>query len=358
MTPPPPASVTPVAISVILITFRRPAMLKACLASLAAAKIPEVAELIVAVNGPDGGSAVFLRAEAARRGFLKVLELPGMCRGEARNAAIKLAAGSWLCFLDDDTEVPPDYFSNLLAEISLGGADVLGGGQAIDIGSSSVFEVAVFAALSSFWGAGPFRVRFRPFEGARAAGPEEFILCNLAVRRAALENGSEAFEGHLTSGEENLFLNKLARQGRRMRLSGGLNLIHKRRSGYGSLARQIFRSGMGRAQITFIDAAGFSLFAALPVAALPVFAAGFFLAPGLFKAGACAYLAVCAVSALAAAGSCGIRAACVAFSLFPVLHLSYAAGWWWGGAGILRDGFSGIKYPSRCVCASGTKETI
>ena len=345
----------PVSISVILITYGRAAMLKACLESLAAAKIPEVAEVIAALNGPDPETAGLLRDRAAGCAFLKVLELPRMCRGEARNAAFKAAVGSWLCFLDDDTEVPPDYFSNLVREINTGGADVLGGGQTIDLKTAPVFEKAVYFTLSSFWGAGPFRVRFRPFEGARAAGPEEFILANLALRRAVLENNSLAFEGHLTSAEENLLLNKLARLGAAMRLSEGLNLLHKRRPDHISFARQLFHSGMGRAQMTFLYPAGAGFFMLLPVLGLPVFAAGLFLAPALSAAAACGYLAVCAVFALKNAAVSGIKAACVSFSLFPVVHISYAAGWWRGAFGMLADRLRGSKAFSRCVCGRDAK---
>lgn len=342
----------PVSISVILITFRRPAMLKACLESLAAARSPELTEVIAALNGRgDGETAACLRAAAGKYDFLRVLELPRSCRGEARNAAVKTARGSWLCFLDDDTEVPPAYFTNLAREIRLGGADVLGGGQALEAETAPVFEQAVGFALSSFWGAGPYRVRFRPFEGSRAAGPEEFILCNLALRRAALEKNSLSFEGHLTSAEENLLLNKLAGRGSAMRMSGGLNLFHRRRAGYAAFAGQIFRSGMGRAQMTSLYPGGFTFFTALPALGLGAFACGSFLAPGWLGAAAGAYLAACAFFALREARAAGLRTAWVCFSLFPVVHFSYAAGWWWGMLETVRDRFLGRQAPrSRCVC--------
>ena len=327
-------------------------MLRVCLKSLSAAKIPEVVEVIAALNGKgDAETAELLRAAAGEYDFLKVLELPRTCRGEARNAALKASRGSWLCFLDDDTEVPPDYFANLAAEIALGGADVLGGGQTMDEGSVPAFEKAVYFTLSSVLGAGPYRVRFKPFEGRRAAGPEEFVLCNLALRRSALERNSLSFEGHLTSAEENLLLNKLAGLGSAMRLSGGLNLFHRRRSGYGALARQTFRSGMGRVQITSLYPAGFSFFTAFPGLGLAAFVAGLVFFPLYMSAAACAF------SVPAAARASGLRTACVVLSLFPVIHFSYAAGCWWGIFGMVRDRFSGAKDHSRCVCGKETALT-
>lgn len=342
----------PVSISVILITFRRPGLLRACLESLAAARTPEVIEVIVALNGRgDTETAVYLREAAGRYDFLKVLEIPRTCRGEARNAALKTARGSWLCFLDDDTEVPPAYFANFVRETGLGAADVLGGGQTMRAEASTVFEKAVYFTLASLWGAGPYRVRFRPFEGRRAAGPEEFILCNLSIKREALEKNSLAFEGHLTSAEENLLLNKLAGLGAVMRMSGELNLFHRRRPDCASFARQTFMSGIGRAQMTFLYPRGFTLFTALPGLGLASFAAGCFFAPELLGAAVCAYLAVCAVFALRAAGDYGPGAAGVSFFLFPVIHFSYAAGWWCGLLEPARDLLCGVKgRRSRCVC--------
>ena len=134
-----------------------------------------------------------------------------------------------------------------------------------------------------------------------------------------------------------------------MRLSEGLNLLHKG-GRIISFARQLFHSGMGRAQITFLHPAGLNFFITLPVLGLPASVAGLFLAPALFKVAAYGYLAACAFFALKTAAVSGIRAACVSFSLFPVVHISYAAGWWRGAFGMLTDRLRGSKHLSRCVC--------
>ncbi len=133
-----------------------------------------------------------------------------------------------------------------------------------------------------------------------------------------------------------------------MRLSGGLNLVHKRRPGYVSFARQIFGSGMGRAQMCVLYPAGFSLFTALPGLALAAAAAGLFWSPLPTGAAALAYLAACAFFSVTAAGQAPL-AAPVALTLFPVVHLAYAAGWWTGLLGAAADKALGTK-ARRCVC--------
>jgi len=346
-------------VSVIIITFRRQRALNTCLSSLwTAAARTRPLEIITAVNGRDEGTSVFLRDIEKKEPLLKVLELPRMCRGEARNAALKASAGGWICFLDDDTEVPPDYFSNLASEIKKGGADVLGGGQAIDPEKASVFERAAYFALSSFWGAGPFRVRFRPFGGRRQAGPEEFILCNLAFRREVLGKELSPFKGHLTSAEENLLLNELSAAGIPMRLTGGLNLIHRRRWDLASFSGQIFRSGMGRAQITFLYPDGFTFFTILPALGALISVCALFFSPGFLKAGILLYFAGSAASAMPALRDGGAKTGFVCFALFFATHFSYAAGWCWGGLGLLKDFFRRGERLSRCVCETPPRETF
>ncbi|OGS06289.1 MAG: hypothetical protein A2270_07620 [Elusimicrobia bacterium RIFOXYA12_FULL_51_18] len=344
-------------VSVIIITFRRQSALNACLSSLwAAAARARPLEIITAVNGRDDETAVFLRGIEKKYTLLKVLELPRMCRGEARNAALKASSGGWICFLDDDTEVPPDYFSNLASEIRKGGADVLGGGQAIDPVKASVFERAACFALSSFWGAGPFRVRFRSFYGRRPAGPNEFILCNLAFRREVLGKELSPFKGHLTSAEENLLLNELAAAGIPMRLTGGLNLIHRRRWDLASFSGQIFRSGMGRAQITFLYPDGFTFFTILPALGAFLSICALLFSPGFFKAGIFLYFAGSALSAIPALRDGGAKTASICFTLFFATHFSYAAGWCWGILGLLKDLLRRGEHLSRCVCEIHPKE--
>ncbi|MDP2867159.1 MAG: glycosyltransferase, partial [Elusimicrobiota bacterium] len=228
-------------LSVIVITRGRPALLRACLESILAGGAGP--EIMVGVNGADPASAEVLASFPA----VTAIALPRRCRGEARNALAALATGRWLCFLDDDTLVPPGYFERLAAVIKANpAAAVFGGGQALAPGAGG-FESAVYALLSSPWGGGPFTERFSPVTGTRAAGPEKFILCNLTLDREFMRDRGLAFYGHLTSAEENLLLNRMARAGARMVLSGDLNIVHRRRSGLAAFAGQVFSSGRGRA---------------------------------------------------------------------------------------------------------------
>lgn len=328
-------------IAVLIVTRGRPGLLADCLRSLSAGWPDEV---IVAIDGDDPPT------EAALKEFplVKALPLKRTCRGEARNALAAAASSRWHCFLDDDVVPPPGYIGRLRALIEANpGSSVFGGGQALSP-EAAWFEQAVYALLASPWGGGPFTERFSPVAGTRPAGPEKFILCNLTVDSSFLRGRGLAFEGHLSSAEENLLLNRMAAAGARMLLSGDLNLVHRRRSGPRAFGRQVFSSGRGRGQITALSPKGFSAFTLLPPAALLAAAAAAALAPRALPGAACAYLAVSACAALLGAARAEVKPA--VFALYPALHGLYALGWLYGFMeGLWCRGAHGTR-PRRCRC--------
>lgn len=333
-------------ISVIIITRGRQALLGACLASLRRAGPAK--EILVGIDGEDPASAALLERDAAWTG-LKPVQLRRTCRGEARALLAARAAGRWLCFLDDDTEVPSGYLDRLAALIRENpGVSVFGGGQELHR-DAGYFETAVYALLSGPWGGGPFTSRFAPAKGTAACGPEKFILCNLSLDGAFLRERDLSFEGHLSSAEENLLLNRMAAAGARMALSGDLNLVHRRRSGPAAFLRQVFCSGRGRGQITALSPQGFSAFTLLPPSALAGAALAAAYAPGLLAPAAGIYLTVSLLAAALSSAPPAVRPALL--PLYPALHGCYAAGWAAGFMEGLLEKASGSLRPRRCRCS-------
>lgn len=330
-------------ISVLLITRGRPAMLRHCVESiLAAGGSPE---LIAGVNGRDPESQEVLESFG---GAVQTVSLPRMCRGEARNALVARARGRWLCFLDDDTVVPPGYFARLAALIEAEpGASVFGGGQEL-ASEPGGLEEAVYSLLASPFGGGPFTQRFSPANGTRFSCPEKFILCNLTLEREFLKARGLSFEGHLSSAEENLLLNRMAGAGARMVLSGELNIVHRRRGDLRAFARQVFSCGRGRAQITLLSPLGFSPFTLLPPAGLALSVLSAFFAPGLLGSGAVVYSGAALIAAARSRARPQVKP--IVLALFPVLHVSYAAGWCCGAIEGILERMSGRSTPGRCCC--------
>ena len=331
-------------LSVLIITRGRPVLLRACLQSVHLGG--DAPQVLVGIDGEDPASA----GTASSFPGVETVRLPRMCRGEARNALAARASGRWIYFLDDDTLVPPGHFERFSALMKdRPEASVFGGGQALARGACG-FESALYALLASRWGSGPFTARFLPAEGTREAAPEKFILCNLALDGKFMADHGLSFEGHLSSAEENLLLNRMALMGARMVLSGDLNVAHRRRTRLRAFAAQIFSSGRGRAQMTWmLKPRRLSAVTLLPpAAAILAVAAGMFR-PALLFAGVCLYLLASALAAALSPARAAAKAA--VFALFPVLHVLYAAGWFFGAMEGASERLRGRIRPGRCRCA-------
>lgn len=90
------------AISVIVPTHNRRALLEGCLVALSAQSFDDF-EVIVAVDGSGDGTVALLESVKRRSAYpLEVLALAHGGRSRARNAALKAARGAVLLFCDDD----------------------------------------------------------------------------------------------------------------------------------------------------------------------------------------------------------------------------------------------------------------
>jgi len=118
-------------VAIAVITFRRPALLKALLDSLLAQEVPPEYEVrIIVVDNDDEGSATDVIARAAKDGRYPVEAAaepePGI--PFAREKSVQLA---WdddaLIFVDDDEVAPPGWLAELLRAWRSTGADVVTG---------------------------------------------------------------------------------------------------------------------------------------------------------------------------------------------------------------------------------------
>lgn len=104
-------------ISVCICTFKRPQLLSMLLSSIFTGQSASIAnEIIVIDNDPNA------TARAVTEQFFAAHPFPYtyQCQAEnnisnARNAAVALAAGDWVAFVDDDEEVSPRWLPELLA---------------------------------------------------------------------------------------------------------------------------------------------------------------------------------------------------------------------------------------------------
>jgi len=103
--------------SVIVASYRRPEMLKQCLASLLAqSRLPDEIIVVTKVYDPASSQAVQdwirTRPQGAQIVHVQVNEHPVIA---AENAGLARARGDIVCFLDDDAVAHPDWLERLLA---------------------------------------------------------------------------------------------------------------------------------------------------------------------------------------------------------------------------------------------------
>lgn len=222
--------------TVVVPTRERPGYLEVALASIAPQAAAAGAELLVAIDGEDPGSA-----RVARRHGARVLELtgrPGL--NGARNAAARAAAGSLLVFTDDDVRAPEGWLAAILA------------------GAERYPDDEVFA--------GPITARLEDERAPRGCGRESPPItalelgdrdtetrrawgANMTIRRSAIERIG-GFDEAIPSGggDEEDWQRRYRAGGGRIRYLAAAGLEH-RRSGEDARLRSLARAAFARGRL-------------------------------------------------------------------------------------------------------------
>lgn len=131
-------------LSVVVPTCRRPASLVRAVESLFAQTISDF-EIVVVDNDPAGSALDVCAGLAARSPVaLRFAHAPDSGVANARNAALRLASGELIAFLDDDESAPPHWLGALLATHAAFDADVVWGPVRARLETPDVAHAAYF----------------------------------------------------------------------------------------------------------------------------------------------------------------------------------------------------------------------
>ncbi len=111
-------------LSAIVVNFRQPELLRACLRSLDAAleRVEGETELVVVENGSGDGSAELVRREHPHAALVELDENRGF--GGGVNAGLERSRGEYVALVNNDATVEPDALAELVRVAREGGRDV------------------------------------------------------------------------------------------------------------------------------------------------------------------------------------------------------------------------------------------
>jgi len=276
-----------------------------------------------AVRALDGLRRLDYPAES-----FEVLVAEGSCPSRQRNIAASGAEGEVLCFLDDDSMVEPAALSTIAAHFSHESPAAVGG-PSLTPASDSVLQRSFGMALSSPFGGGGVRNRYRKSGVSRETGDHELILCNLAMSAGVFrDNGG--FDERLYPNEENELLVRIKRQGWKLIHDPGLSVFRSQRRSLAAFIRQLFGYGRGRAQQVLLGG-GNRPAPYVPAVFLVYLLSLPFLHGIVYSIPLLCYLTMCVAGAVHA----GVEKrdplpALLLPLVFALLHLSYGAGLAWG----------------------------
>jgi cellulose synthase/poly-beta-1,6-N-acetylglucosamine synthase-like glycosyltransferase len=209
--------------------------------------LPSVTIIVAArPEQPEIEAVIAARRLEYPRELLEIIVARGKQPSVQRNAAMKVARGDWIYFLDDDS-VPPPGNLRLASKFFADPAVKMAGGPNLCPPDAPLLEQVFATVLASWVPFGPSRARYASVGKVRSSGEKELILCNLLARRAAmLELGG--FNEALYPNEENALMDELQKRGGKLIYDPQL-IVHRRpRRSLRSFVRMLMTYGRGRAE--------------------------------------------------------------------------------------------------------------
>lgn len=341
-------------ISVVLVTRDRVKLLNRCLESveheLNGYLKAGTAEVKIVINGTATSTMDRLVGHWIRPWIewipLESSENPG----GARNRAISRCRGDWILFVDDDAYLPSGFRLSLEKVLTIHSDCALIGGPNLTPPDALAFSRAVGQVLQTRFGAFFSHVRYRAEGRSRRCGDESLMLCNLLVRKSAVERYSVRFDPRLKCNEENLLIQNLIEAGEQAVYDPDFWVFHERRGSLAELVSQVFKYGRGRAQNTRLKPKSVRLAHLIPCLWL-LYLTGF-LTGGLFLG--FYRLDLRSLDLYWLGAPLGIYTlvvfvhmvrsrSWVVGAIFPAIHLAYGAGFLFGW---FRDADSFLEYPN------------
>lgn len=299
----------------------------ACLDSLLENGYPtDRMEILVVDGSSDDATRPLVAAAAWRHPCVRLLENPRRITPAALNIGLAQARGSVVMLIGAHSTYPRGYVRALVEELAASGADGVGGTCTTCAGADTALASAIAIALAHPFGVGNswFRIGTRE--------PRWVDTVPFGCYRRDVFDRIGGFDEELVRNQDDEFNLRLLRRGGRLLLVPAVASRYYARASLGQLARMYYQYGLYKPLVIrkvgavmtvrqvvpamFVAALGGSLLAAAVLPQTRLLAAAIALL----------YAAAAAGAALGALPRHGVRPALALFAVFPVLHISYGAG--------------------------------
>jgi succinoglycan biosynthesis protein ExoA len=318
-------------VSVVMPVLNEARRLRTCLATILANDYPaHLFDIIVVDGGSTDGSQAIARACGPR---VHVIEA-GCGIARQLNVGIRSSEADIIVRVDAHTEYASDYVRRCVEELAQSGAAVVGGAQRA-VGETLVAKAIALATTSRF-GVGDARFRF--------STTREWVdtVYLGAWRRETLRAVGEYDESSAFDEDYELSV-RIRKAGGRILLVPDIVSRYFVRDGFAPLARQYFRYGTSKVQTLCAHPESMRLRQLAPPALFLGLLTSAFVAVVAPRVGfvlPVVYVTADLLASVTAAARGGWRYLAALVLTFPILHLSYGAGFL---AGISRFGFPQIR---------------